>query len=116
MPDEDRPSGPALTFSAPVFRVSDMEAAMAYLTDRLGFRVQGRAGDPPDWVSMMRDSVEIMLVRGDDPPPPQDWAAYIYVKDVDALYAELETRGADLLGPPTDQPYNNREFEVRLPE
>ena len=107
---------PALRYAAPVFCVTDMAEAMAYFTERLGFRLQGKAGDPPSWASMERDGIELMLVRGDYPAPAQDWAAYLYVRDADALYEELRQRGADLLGPPVDKPYHNREFEARLPD
>jgi predicted enzyme related to lactoylglutathione lyase len=112
----DREGDDALLHAAPVFCVTDMAAAMAYMTDRLGFRVQGTAGDPPAWASLQRDRVEIMLARRDCPVPAQDWAAYLRVRDADALYRELLGRGADIVGPPRDMPYGCREFEVRLPD
>jgi uncharacterized glyoxalase superfamily protein PhnB len=87
-----------------------------YMVDKLGFACQGRAGDPPSWASLHRNGVEIMLVCGNYPVAAQDWAVYLYVKNVDALYAEFVQRGADVLGPPQDKPYDNREFEVRLPD
>jgi len=116
MPTEAPKAEPALLFAAPVFCVADMAGAMAYMTARLGFRVQGTAGDPPAWASLRRDRIEIMLVCGDHPAPPQDWAAYLYVRDADALHAELKARGADIVGQPKDMPYHCREFEVRLPD
>lgn len=101
---------------APVLCVTDIRGMIDYMVERMGFRVQGTAGDIPSWASLARDEVEIMLVCGNYPPPAQDWAAYIYVHDVDALYAECQRRGADILGPPRNKPYNNREIEVRLPD
>ena len=101
---------------APVLCVTDIRSMMDYMVDRLGFRVESTAGDMPSWASLARDEVEIMLVCGNYPPPAQDWAAYIYVRDADALYAEFQRRGADLLGPPVNKPYNNREIDVRLPD
>jgi uncharacterized glyoxalase superfamily protein PhnB len=105
-----------LRCAAPVLCVSDMQAMMQHFEHQLGFRMQGSAGDLPSWASMQRDSVEIMLVCGDYPAPAADWAAYVYVEDADALYAELTDRGADLVAQPTDKPYGCREFEVRLPD
>jgi hypothetical protein len=101
---------------APVLCVSSIQPMTDYLVERLGFRLGGTAGEPPSWASLWRDGIEIMLVCGDYPTPAQDWAAYLYVKGVDALYAEFKARGADILAPPQNKPYNNREFEVRLPD
>ena len=105
-----------LRFAAPVFCVADIATTLAYFQDRLGFTMQGSAGDLPSWASMQRDGVEIMLVCGDYPAPASDWAAYIYVEDADALHADLKARGADLLSGPVNKPYGCREFEARLPD
>ena len=101
---------------APVLCVQDIAACMSYLSDKLGFTVGGAVGQPVAWASLTRDSVELMLVCGPYPSPAQDWAAYLYVDDADALYAEFQSRGADLVRQPVDKPYNSREFEVRLPD
>jgi hypothetical protein len=101
---------------APVLCVTDIPRTRDYLVERLGFFVQGSAGDPPSWSSLCRNGVEIMLLCGNHPAPAQDWAAYFYVRDVDALYAEFKTRGADIVAPPQNKPYDNREFDVRLPD
>ena len=116
MTTDDPREAAALRVSAPVFCVSDMPAMLAHFQSALGFRMQGSAGDLPSWASLQRDGVEIMLVCGDYPAPAADWAAYIYVTDADALYAELKGRGADILSEPADKPYGCREFEVRLPD
>jgi hypothetical protein len=106
-----------LRSGAPVFCVNAaLKPVMDYMINRLGFAVQGTAGDPPSWASLCRDGVEVMLACGNYPAPAQDWAAYIYVEDPDDLYAEFSERGADMLGPPTDKPYGLREFDVRLPD
>jgi uncharacterized glyoxalase superfamily protein PhnB len=116
MSDAMQDAAPTVMSVAPVLCVNAVEPMADYFVDKLGFAIQGRAGDPPSWMSLHRNGVEIMLVRGDHPAPAQGWAAYLYVKNVDALHAEFVARGADVLGPPKDQPYNNREFEVRLPD
>ena len=107
---------PTMFDVAPVLCVTKVREAMDYFVDRLGFRVEGTAGDLPSWASLRRDGIAIMLVCGNYPPPAQDWAAYIYVRNVDALYAEFQRRGAVLTGPPQDKPYRNREIEARLPD
>lgn len=102
--------------AAPVLCVAEIGPMRDALVGKLGFAVQGSAGDPPSWMSLARDGVELMLVCGAHPPPAQDWAAYLYVEGVDELYAECLQRGADLVGPPVDKPYGLREFEARLPD
>lgn len=101
---------------APVLCVSVMKPAIDCFVDRLGFTLTGSAGEPPSWASLTRDGVEIMLACGDYPAPARDWAAYLYVENVDALYAEFQGRGAELVGPPQSKPYNSREIEVRMPD
>ncbi len=101
---------------SPVWAVRDIAPMRDALVEQFGFHVQGEAGDPPVWTSVMRDVVEIMLIAGDHPQPAQDWAAYVFVDDVDALYEEALGRGAEICGPPADKPYNCREFAARLPD
>jgi hypothetical protein len=43
----------------------------------------------------------------------QALSASFYVRDVDALYSELLTKGADVEGEPVSQPWGLREFSVR---
>src|SRR5688572_10915444 len=111
MPDLMQATEPKLLAAAPVLCVNAIVPMLDYFVDKLGFMLQGAAGDPPSWASLHRNGVEIMLVCGNYPAPAQDWAAYLYVKNVDALYAEFVQRGADVLGPPRDKPYDNREIE-----
>ncbi len=101
---------------APVLCVSIMKPAIDYFVDRLGFTLTGSAGDPPSWASLSRDGVDVMLACGNHPPPAQDWAAYFYVENVDALHAEAVRRGADIASSLTDKPYHCREFEARMPD
>ncbi|TFI58701.1 hypothetical protein E2493_08695 [Sphingomonas parva] len=107
---------PLIRSAAPVLSVADVAAMADHFVERLGFAKSGEAGSPPSWASLQRDGVEIMLIAGDDRPPPADWAAYLWVRDADALHAELAARGADLLGPPQDMVYRCRQFEARLPD
>jgi len=101
---------------APVLCVVDSRRAIDYFTAQLGFRVNGSVGDGPAWASLGRDGVEVMIVCGNYPAPAADWAIYFFVDDADALYEELRGRGAEIVNTPMNKPYNNREFEVRLPD
>ena len=110
----------ALTIS-PYFFVQDLVAAAEHYRDKLGFGFDRYWGDPPVFVMVRRDRVQLML-RGPNyggrPQPNRaldcdSWDAYLYVRDADALHAELDRRGATILRPPENQVYGCRDFEVR---
>lgn len=68
-----------------------------------GFHVQGRIGD------------SIVVLAAMDPPYAAATKAsiYVYVEDVDAVYARAVAAGADVVGEPKDQPYQERTVAVR---
>lgn len=51
---------------------------------------------------------------GEGAPPPQ--AAYVYVEDPDALCAEYEQAGADIVSPIATRACGMRDFMVRDPD
>jgi uncharacterized glyoxalase superfamily protein PhnB len=106
---------------SPYFFVEDVVRAAEYYRDRLGFGFDRYWGEPPCFVMVRRDRVQLMLrsgAFGGRPQPnrrfdPDSWDAYIYVQDADALHAEFVSRGAEIVRPPEDQEYQCRDFEVR---
>ena len=74
----------------------------------LGFRIPGYFGQPPVFSVAGRDNVEIQLGKVDaNAGPAQNSVqredgldAYVWVKDVDSLYAELKERRANIIEPP----------------
>src|SRR5258708_3381283 len=71
--------------------VRDVDAALPFYENVLGFRVSSRTGTPHKSVSLTRDAVQIGLAEnGGD--PSQDGCAF-HVKDLDALLAEFRARG-----------------------
>ena len=108
---------------APYFLVRDVVKAAEYYRDALGFTYPQFWGVPPAFCMPRRDGVTIMLsqtqdvsiihrnakARGDE-----SWDAYVWVKDADALYAEIKQCGAIIAYEPVLQDeYGNREFAVR---
>jgi hypothetical protein len=82
--------------------------------DVLGFEVLW--ADAADWRLVQRDSVRVMLGHCPNGMTPaalgsHNWFGYIDVNDVDALYTEISTRGADCT-PPANRPYGMREIVV----
>jgi predicted enzyme related to lactoylglutathione lyase len=43
------------------------------------------------------------------------WDVFFWVNDVEALHAELVTKGAVIVYPPVIQPYGMKEFAIRDP-
>lgn len=91
----------------PEFPVDDVAAAIAYYQAVLGFKIN-YAQD--DLGVMYRDDATLLLM----PRTPGQSAAgsYVYVRDADALHAELVGRGANVQGKPVSHPWGLRDFRV----
>ncbi len=113
-------TNPQMRGVAPVLLVRDVVSAHAYYADKLGFRSPRMWGDPPTFCIPQRDGLEVMLnqVGATDDFRPNShfdgrWDAYFWVTDADALHAEFQAKGADVVCEPEDQVYGMREFQVR---
>ncbi len=105
---------------APVFLVEDVSRAAEFYRDRLGFELGDFFGEPPEFTIVRRDEVRIAMRRAERGRggsnrnwKPDAIDAYIWVSDVDALYAQFVAHHAPVSGPPDLQEYGIREFEVR---
>jgi catechol 2,3-dioxygenase-like lactoylglutathione lyase family enzyme len=110
---------PNLHQVTPFLRVPDIEAAVAFFVDTLGFRAGFQGGG---YAYVWREGAAFRLIQ-DDPLPARGngrYTSYIDVEDVDALYAELKPK-LDFLPPghvcaPFDADYGQREFTVIGPD
>ena len=117
------PSDPSsqLLRCAPYFPVADVERSTAYYERVLGFRLDYAGGSPPRFAIVSRDGLPVMLRMVATPerirPSEQQggtWDAFFWVRDVRALHAELQARGADVVyGPLHQAEYQMDEFAVR---
>jgi catechol 2,3-dioxygenase-like lactoylglutathione lyase family enzyme len=105
----------------PFMHVPDLEAALAFMTDILGFTVEIRMGDYA-YVSRDGAGLRMMAAGRGDPfrPGTRRFAYYFDCRDVDALYAELRPKlealpARDVHGP-ADKPYDQRELLVLAPD
>lgn len=105
----------------PIFQYDDARAAIDWLVRAFGFSVH-QATDKPDG-SVAHAELTFctgMIMIGqrspgrDRPTPePDDWSVYVAVDDVDAHHDMARAAGAEILRPPTDQPYGSREYDAR---
>ena len=105
----------------PFMHVTDIEQAVAFFRDILGFELLHRHGG---YAYVHRETVGFRLLEGtgEDAAPPgtRRFAYYIDVHDVDRLYAELKPKldtlpARDVYGP-VDQSYGQRELLVLAPD
>lgn len=112
-----------LTGSSAVLLVADLDRSVAYYRDLLGFTCDVY-GDPPDFCVANRDEVRVLLALCPDPARivpnwqivDKIWNVYIRVDDVDAIYAEVQERGAGIDYTIYDAPTGFREFGVQDPD
>ena len=114
----------------PVY-VLDLDAALEFYSERLGFEVRVDAMANPDmrWLSVAApgDDHELLLAAVDEHLPPIDrpamreivakgnLAVFLRVDDVDAVFESLRAAGTEILQEPIDQPYGVRDAGVRDP-
>lgn len=106
---------------APYFPVADVEQTLSFYQRVLGFRCEYSAGDPLQFAICSRDGFAIMLRRVSKaalivPIEKQGgtWEAFFWVSDAEALHAELESKGADIVyGPLIQESYHMKEFAIR---
>lgn len=106
----------------PFMHVPDLDAAVRFFRDLLGFEVH--VYRDADYAYVEREGCAVRLRQniGDDGAPPGNrrFAYYIDVRDVDALYAELKPKldalpKGDVHGP-ADKPYGQRELLILAPD
>jgi catechol 2,3-dioxygenase-like lactoylglutathione lyase family enzyme len=106
----------------PFIHVANLEAALSFFNDILGFKTLFRASNYA-YVQRETAGVRILESHAEDGSPHRahgGFAYYIDVRDVDAIYAELksklETLAPEHVTGPVDQEYNQRELMIRAPD
>ena len=101
----------------PVIRVSSSIAAEAFYSKGLGFKLLSswrpdETKDDPRYMTLARDEARLH-VHSFQGGTVGIAAVYVFVDDVDSLYAELTSNGVSVSGPPIDQEWGTREIAVR---
>jgi uncharacterized glyoxalase superfamily protein PhnB len=114
---------PKLNTAAPTFVVSDVGATIRWYREHLGFDAYPFPKEEPFvFASIVRDGVEIMLMRieGYQKPdlsslrPSGLWDAYIRMEGITELYESVRDK-LPVKMPLVRQSYGDTEFEVRDP-
>lgn len=109
----------------PYLLYEDAGAALDWLADAFGCRERNRMAGPDGKVTHAEvefaDSLFMLGCPGPDYKNPKHLGAstqslYIYVDDVDAIFARATGAGAEVLEEPNDQPYGDRRCGVADPE
>lgn len=109
-----------LTGIAPQFLVSDLDEAIAYYCDKLGFDLDFTYES--FYASVTRDGFAIHLKHGTQPADrehrkrEEHLDAYISVTGVRALYEEMQSRGARVIKPLEQRPWACLDFYVEDPD
>ena len=110
-----------VTGIAPQFLVDDLERAIAYYCDKLGFELDFKYQS--FYAAVKRDGFAIHLKHA--PKLAADRAsrkqnehldAYISVSGIQGLFSELEMRGAQVIKPLEEQPWGCLDFYVTDPD
>jgi uncharacterized glyoxalase superfamily protein PhnB len=108
----------------PVLQVADVAAAIAYYRDVLGFEVDFVAGDPPiharvssgERATASAARLRLIPFGGGGALPDRGYFWTHVGRDLDGLYEKYRAAGAEIVSPPTTQPWGLRDFRLRDPD
>ncbi|MBV9071349.1 MAG: VOC family protein, partial [Acidobacteria bacterium] len=93
--------------------VPDIQAAVDFYTQKLGFWLAFTwGGPPPTFAGINIGDVQIFLEKG-EPRPADGCSAYFLVGDADELYAFHQASGVTIAEPIGDREYHIRDYVVR---
>ncbi|HVW31077.1 MAG TPA: VOC family protein [Acidimicrobiia bacterium] len=104
----------------PVLVYPDVRAAVAWLTDALGFAERVRIGDAHRSQMAVGDGGGVIIAdaHGEQHAPQPGLVTHlvkIRVADVDAVFERARRHGARIIAAPADRPYGERECTVEDP-
>jgi hypothetical protein len=107
-----------LLAAVPQFLVADVVKAAQFYQSKLGFTI-GPYGDPPLFVIVSRDRVQIMLNHSEEGHggsnrrhKTESDDAYIWLSDLDAFWDEVKDNGLNVTRAPATAPYGIKEFSI----
>jgi catechol 2,3-dioxygenase-like lactoylglutathione lyase family enzyme len=89
----------------------DIDAAVRFYTEKLGFTLAFTWGEPPTFAGVNLGKVQMFLQKG--APDPKGCSVYFVVDDADALYEFHRANGVEIVEAPADREYAIRDYIVR---
>ena len=99
---------------APTLPVTDIERALQFYRDLLGFEVQFTNGEPVSFAVVKQGGAELHLEV--QPGKTGSLHAHLMVDDLDLVYERLQHAGAAIRQPPKVQPWGLRDIVVADPD
>ncbi|HEX2640809.1 MAG TPA: VOC family protein [Pyrinomonadaceae bacterium] len=101
-----------------VLAVKDLAVSAEYFVDKLGF---DRDFTAPGWEFLSFGIFKVMLGECTDAMWAREtgdhsYFAHVFVENVDEVFAEFKSNGAELTSAPTNKPWGLREFGVSTPD
>jgi predicted enzyme related to lactoylglutathione lyase len=93
----------------------DMEKAIAFYEQQLGFKKVHQEGNPVKMAIVKRDSAEIFLLKNDDQHLAEGTSFRIQVNGVELLYQEFQAKGGQIIHPNghlETKPWGMKEFVI----
>jgi len=98
--------------SVPILATGDLDQSVDFYTNKLGFTLVNRF-DEAGYLIFERDGVYLHLSYFDCTPETNPYTCYIYVENIEPLYAEYQAAGVvHPNGSLETKPYSMREFGV----
>jgi uncharacterized glyoxalase superfamily protein PhnB len=106
--------------AVPVIATADVRATMDWYERVLGFSEHFVHGDPPVYAGIERDGV-LLYIALDEQLASTLKAAnlhpdlFLWVEEVDKLFADHRQRGAKIVEPISDRPWDARQYVIEDP-
>lgn len=107
---------PDVTKLFPVFLVRDLDAAIDFYKDKLGFSLAWTWGTPSTRAGVSIGDIEIQLDCTGAGAPPGPSVVYCHMTDVTSYFASCKDRGAPFTLELGERPWGMVDFRVEDPD
>lgn len=99
--------------AVPMLPAIDLEKAIAFYEEKLGFRKDFQWGDPIDYAGVIRDRIELHLFQCDDRELPHHTSFRINVSGIEGLFQEYQSKNVIHPNDPLSvKPWGFKEFSI----
>ncbi len=97
----------------PVLQVTNLQETIDFYTQKLGFTVGFRYGEPPTTAGLNLGEAQILAAESPNASPPCH--IYFVLQGLNALYEYQRNAGVTITEEPADKPWGLREYTVEDP-